>query len=370
MESDIDSWREIIAELCANAPDITIRDCLRLYDPSIPSSKIKLIIQKVKKDDILKTLIYLGPNQEITEKVLKDDAIDMLIVKVKSFFPDICQICDEQYRFKHGSQPFLCCESCGQEVHRECYSKILSEFKLLDEKGLPKLFFKSIPGFHYICQSCELNVIDKNFSKAVAQISLNTQSNELKNTREAEQHLNIGTEHPKEKKDIMCKYYLRGNCQFGIKGKKCQYKHPQACKKLLRHGNKKPRGCNEGKNCKFFHPRMCSNSIKYNKCLDKSCKFVHVKGTLTENSLKYRKDTNLRVPGEIPDASDKERDFLILIQNLKNEILQTMDKKFAEMNKNQPQPPPRLMNQVPNFNQWSTQPIFQHHMHNQHMMQA
>ena len=72
--------------------------------------------------------------------------------------------------------------------------------------------------------------------------------------------------------------------------------------------------------------------------------------------------------GETPTTSDKEKDFLILIQNLKNEIFQTIDKKFAEMNKNQLQPP-RLMNRALTFNLWTTQPIFQHHTHNPQMMQ-
>ena len=242
-DSDIDSWKEVIAELCANAPDTTIRDCLRLYDPSLPSSKIKPIIQRTKKDDILKTLTYLGPTQEITEKILKDDAIDMLIAKVKSFFPDICQTCDNQYQFKHGNEPFLCCESCGQEVHRKCYTKILSELNLLDDNGLPNLFFKAIPGFHIICRSCELNVIHQNLSKTGPIIPLNANNNELENVGDNDRIAKTDNENLKEKKGTVCKFYVRGNCQFGIKGKNCHYKHPQACKKLLRHGNKKPRGC-------------------------------------------------------------------------------------------------------------------------------
>ena len=38
----------------------------------------------------------------------------------------------------------------------------------------------------------------------------------------------------KEKKNT-CKFYMRGNCQFGIKGQKRKYNHPKACKKLLQH---------------------------------------------------------------------------------------------------------------------------------------
>ena len=133
---------------------------------------------------------------------------------------------------------------------------------------------------------------------------------------------------------------MRGNCKHGIKGKNCDYDHPTACNKLLQHGNKKPRGCNEGKNCNFFHPRMCANSIKSNKCFNKSCKFIHVKGTLRNENKRHdyakhpesHNHKNSEFKKEFKSNSDKEMDFLTLIQNLKTEILHTMDMKLAEMN--------------------------------------
>ena len=361
-ENDIELWREIIAELCVSAPDTTIRDCLRLYNPVLPSKKIKPLLQKIKKDDILKTLIYLGPNQTISEKILKDNAIDMLIDRIKSLFPYICQICNEQYRIKREDEPFLCCEGCGQEVHRECYIEKLSEMNLIDNKGLPNLFFKSIPGFHYLCHICETNVIDSRISKMTLKVpTITTDQSEIVRDREQKSdRIDLNDEHDEQEKKntLICKFYMKGNCQFGIKGRNCKYNHPKACKRLLQHGNKKPRGCNLGKKCQYFHPRMCANSIKFNKCLDQSCKYIHVKGTLRhEREERNKNPKNERL---VCETADKEKDFLFLIQSLKTEIFQTIDKKFAEMNNSQAQPP-RLMNQALSYTPWTSQPVFQHH---------
>ena len=70
-------------------------------------------------------MIYLGPKLTVTESTKKDVAIVMLIDRIKTLFPDICSICNEQYCIKCDDEPILSCESCGQKVHRECYSEKL-----------------------------------------------------------------------------------------------------------------------------------------------------------------------------------------------------------------------------------------------------
>ena len=89
--------------------------------------------------------------------------------------------------------------------------------------------------------------------------------------------------HHKKKKT--CKFYVNGNCRFGISGRKngeCKFDHPKACSKLLKHGTHATLGCNKGKHCSNYHPKMCFSSLKSKECTDISCKYVHVKGTQTK----------------------------------------------------------------------------------------
>ena len=382
--NDVETWTEIIAELCTDAPDSTIRNCLRLYDPVKPSSQLKSILRsKCVKDDILKSLIYLGSQQVVDSTIKKEEAINMLINRVKNLFPDICQICGDKYCIKRDDEPFLSCEGCGQEFHRSCYAKKLSDLNLLNNDGSPNLYVKSIPGFHLLCANCEQEIINPRILKQTVSLKqssnnestnqniLITQNNdEIKNPNENKNNENHNdimhsknySNEQNNKKHLNCKFYIHGNCKFGIKGRKCDYNHPVACKKLLKHGNKKPTGCNEGKNCKYFHPRMCSESIKTNKCFDKSCKYTHVKGTIrnqnrhsdsNKNFENNTKSVNKFIKKD--NDNDKQMDFLILLQNLKTEIFQTMDRKIAEINNSKtiPNHSQRLMNNIiPNS--WTT----------------
>lgn len=77
----------------------------------------------------------------------------------------------------------------------------------------------------------------------------------------------------------VCPFYIKGTCRFGIAGRQCPKMHPPACKKLLRHGNRGPRGCTAGRNCDKFHPPTCQASLKKRECFNTDCKLVHVAGT-------------------------------------------------------------------------------------------
>ena len=154
LDEEIKSWKNIIASLCTKAPNTTVRDCLRCYDTSKPSNEIKKIFEKnFKKEPLLRTLEYLTKKIYVPEKIKKDEIIDALIMKVKNFFPDICQIWQKRYTFELGENPFLACHSCGQEVHSKCYFDLLSSMNLLNENGTVRELIFNIPGFHYLCAS-------------------------------------------------------------------------------------------------------------------------------------------------------------------------------------------------------------------------
>ena len=112
---------------------------------------------------------------------------------------------------------------------------------------------------------------------------------------------------------------------------------------------------------------MCANSIKISKCLDQHCNYVHVKGTkrserkaqqiqkqTIEQTCSHKKATASK---QTNNNEDKEMDFLTLLQNLKEEIFNTMDRKIIELsNNNLAMNQPRWMENNIQFtpNQWQT----------------
>ena len=113
--------------------------------------------------------------------------------------------------------------------------------------------------------------------------------------------------------DQVCHFYKKGKCKHGLKGRNCPYTHPKACPKLLKFGNKAPKGCNQGIKCPNFHPRMCSSSIRRGECLNQSCTFTHVKGTKrkpTQNNL-----NNNQGPTDFLKILDNSRTEMITLIN-------------------------------------------------------
>jgi len=361
-DSEIETWQNIIAKLCTHATSNTVRDCLRSYDASKPSRDISKTLNNFSKDKLLETLEFLT-KKEVSKKFKKSLVIDALIMKVKNYFPDICQICHKSYTIEIHDDPFLACNSCGQEVHKPCYMKLLASMNLLDDEGSVTNLIFNIPGINYLCAACEKDTvsefcddpsnIDNNKDKLDKQKSEIDSQEEYSDVQMQKKEIKKDAKiKERTKEETVCKYYTKGYCKHGIKGTGCKFRHPKACKKLLLHGNKKPKGCNEGKNCDHFHPRMCSNSIKKGECFDKDCKFVHVKGTKRKENKSSTgdrdKSTNKNLNENKAKVTDKEKDFLFLIQNLKNELFTAMDMRIAQIMKNQP---------VPNYIPQQHQPV-------------
>ena len=82
---------------------------------------------------------------------------------------------------------------------------------------MPNLFFKSLPGFHYLCHICETSVIDNKLSKTTPKVPTIT-TDQPETVQDLEQKSNnIDSDVEKEKKNTLtCKFYMRGNCQIGI----------------------------------------------------------------------------------------------------------------------------------------------------------
>ena len=164
--NDLHQWRVIIAELAGKAPSTVIRDCIRAYNPENPTKQNAKALKAFPKDVINATLKFLSRRNSINAN--KNDLINMLCLKIKNFFPDICQVCHNSYTFKIDDVCFLSCASCGQEVHRPCYLQLLKDMNLIDEEeNIRDMLFK-IPGFFFLCPSCqEETVIPVNLVEGV-----------------------------------------------------------------------------------------------------------------------------------------------------------------------------------------------------------
>ena len=197
----------------------------------------------------------------------------------------------------------------------------------------------NLPGFHYLCKSCEEDIIPQTYITSTLQPTTLTdpvilvdpsqtsttediqssingqQNNSLHDDFTSENNMmrsvfnnNVGdhqqTRPPSsfpqdsyikinleessvngndddniiEKSPNICNF-KKGSCKHGLKGKNCKYTHPKMCTKFTQHGTRKPRGCTLGKKCNYFHPQMCIESLRTSECYDNHCKFRHIKGT-------------------------------------------------------------------------------------------
>ena len=326
----------ILSSLCAKAPDIEIRDCLRQYNSKFPLKQLKTAFASTLKQVLVRTATYLNIN---SENMLKPALIHNIICRIQNLLPDQCQVCNEIYLTKLDDEPFLACDICGQEVHKTCFMKLLG---MVDNNASPQINPCKLPGIHYLCKECEEGTIPPNDSPVLghhdekeeqpdelsqAQLSIHVEATtSLQDTQATFDELNVTqlsnqlnvadlqspvaslddksvdkgspdvdpnntdtttsnetnsdkvTPEP-GKKNKICIHYKKNQCKYGLKGVDCPFYHPERCKKLMHFGTKQPDGCNLGRKCHLFHPKMCPLSISKRECFDDKCNFLHVKGT-------------------------------------------------------------------------------------------
>ena len=371
---EIESWKRIIAELSQKAPTDTIKECIQKYDPAIPTNENKKLLKVFCKGVILDTLHFLSCKP--VKDSIKSNLIEMLCLKIKNYFPDVCQICSNSYCFKFGDTEFLSCRSCGQEAHQQCYLDLLKDMNLINENEQIQKYFLEIPGFFFLCPSCQDEIIllkddtkpnittsdrrDNIISESLTETNYSQISSDPLNSNDHAVHLsqygaannstaNLSDNQDKQYEGIdnlnlnkakICKFYAKGSCKHGRKGSNCKFQHPEVCRKLLKFGNKSQKGCNKGTKCSKFHPRMCSSSIINKVCFNHRCTYTHVKGTKRNkdhlNSLNNNKDQK---NDNITQVSNQGiNDFLPLLHNFKRDIEIMMDTKLEKFMIKQTQP--------------------------------
>ena len=340
---------------------------MRAYDTSKPTKEIRKALNYFKKDQLSETLEFLS-RKKVLDKLKKPEVLDALIMKVKNYFPDICSICDSKYTYNINDEPFLACSSCGQEVHKKCYFELFKSMNLLDDNELIRKLIFDIPGFHYLCPTCESQIVSNQDKEVDTGDSAKPNNDKISDSltnidRTSDDNKSIDISKHKEvtKEDLekdkhdrtmyrkdyddltakkLCKFYKRGNCKFGRKGLHCPFDHPKACRKLLQHGNKGANGCKDGNKCINFHPKMCPDSIKNRTCFDLQCNLVHVKGTqrkriINQNNLNNEQffETNeTKLQKAVNKNQNNENlNFLEIIQNFKKEIFEQLESKLANL---------------------------------------
>ena len=372
-EESGETQETIIAQLCFEAPNLEVRNCLRLYNPKNSIRQHKMEFGKCQKSVLVSSLRYLHVTDQ--DQFTKPTCVNNLICRIQNLLPDQCNICSNEYCVKRDEISLLTCEICGQGSHNTC---ILDQFGVLPEEqdafdpqqALDKLNPTGLPGLHYLCGACEESIIpDKGAgllkrkpvvanpsepgkgSSVVRSIPLNDQSEEDEEVSGADaQDTSVDGGTPaqpiKSKVSKICPFYRKGICRYGSSGKGCPNEHPRPCKKLLQHGNKAPNGCTLGRaRCDKFHPKMCHYSLLKGVCHDSNCKLRHVTGTkkvpvetanMDKNKKKIPRD--LLVGRDAASGGNSDA-FLDLLSRLKVEMLEAVDARIAQLVPTQHHPP-------------------------------
>ena len=79
----------------------------------------------------------------------------------------------------------------------------------------------------------------------------------------------------------ICRFYRRGQCKYGKRGRDCKFQHPEACTKYIKYGAGSLQGCTLGKKCGKFHPQICFASGKGRECNRENCRYLHLKTSVS-----------------------------------------------------------------------------------------
>ena len=151
---------DVIASLCAFAPNTQIRDCLRLYQPGRTTIQLKVSINRKNKFVITSTLEYLGVYLNWNEH-MKGDCVHRLLRRIKNLYPKQCEHCEQIYNVDKDDTPLLPCMRCGHDIHRKCLLHILKvENEDIAENCVKKLVNPyGILSLHHLCGDCEKYMI-------------------------------------------------------------------------------------------------------------------------------------------------------------------------------------------------------------------
>lgn len=315
---------------------------------------------------------------------MKTACINTQICRIQNLLPDKCSICTEEFCVTLGQTPLLSCAICGQGSHDDC---ILNHFGIQPpqreefgpEEALTTLNPTALPGVHYLCGACQTETIpdrdagllkrkqstvtddiqssqsQRPVEEAERTLPLidpldelansqnqtlepdddNSQQHQQSQTLHHSQDVSQGSQQAQNRNDQksnghkqnICRYYRQGTCKHGIAGRSCPHEHPPPCRKLMKHGNRGPKGCTSGSSCNYFHPKMCPTSMSKRECFKPDCKLKHIPGTKRKSHPAH--ETNS--PHTTNSSTADKNYFLEAMQAMREEIMSALDQRLAAL---------------------------------------
>ena len=380
---------DILAGLCTDAEAVStdIRDCIRLYKENCTTSQLTSIFNQLGKPKLVQTLNFLGAPTPLSGKqwddYLRPTCVQELIVRIQNLLIDTCGFCNENFACQRTDKCYLKCCNCGQFAHQKCIQKILGGHfdSHMSEADVHDIIFPFKLNCYFFCHECSATKVPLSttgLKKKVQSKPLSPPAPENQNHTQVEEAQDkvvdnegnmdnndglvgdgefVETDKQLEARtdEKICHFYRKGNCKHGKSGENCKFSHPPYCKPFLMVGDKHPKGCNKGQSCQFFHPKMCRNSMTKHVCYNLKCKYFHVKNTKRvppkrSNKLqKGKKEPKKQIaavkrinaatsssrtgrePVDAPKSPSSSEHFLGLVQQMKSDLLQTINQQFATL---------------------------------------
>ena len=160
---DSEDSKVILGELCALAPSMEVRDCLRLYKPKASYKHLEKIFLHCSVGHISESLVYLNAHTSIPlSDLTKDGLVRKLILRMHNLMPETCEFCNNTYAVAKDTPPLLPCKGCGQDVHMDCLaSKLnLANDNLVLDNIIAVVNPLCVPGLTYLCHTCKVTAIE------------------------------------------------------------------------------------------------------------------------------------------------------------------------------------------------------------------
>ena len=369
-----------LAELLIDAPSEDIKKVLSGWRVDKPRNSFYGELKKLKVPALKITLAWLL-NVAVTHDNVKTLKLDQLTAAattaLESLLPDECDQCKESFHFLIGEKPKISCSGCLQGFHQKCLDEMLGvhgvlpdlpwkstylcchcspRYAMMTQGGTaPSLTDKrrtlaeelakarndgqnvipvidvipadqnNVPNPKNVQGSASLiqpTAVVSAATQVAAQPGVANLTEEsaaeqteapLDNQAEVENSTNGVT-----KSDKTCALFMKGECQYGIKGKDCPDLHPKPCKLYMKWGNIHENGCKNGageenepgivKCDKGVHSTVCPESLHF-RCDKQDCPFkLHIlkshkkkpKKTPEPGPATGRSNPNRRPPGGDP----------------------------------------------------------------------
>ena len=302
-----DNEKLLIGKIKSLTPDTETKNLFDTYVPEDSfernvellgrSTSIKLPTLKTAAE-LLGSLAADYPTPALEVSVSKANKKDLFATDIIRFIHRCreitCLKCSTDYSpwASTNTESVVNCHFCHTPSHNGCYSDSVLDFEAGVVYLCPACLGSQLPPVHVTPPPVQAPPAPHTEAANDSTPSVVTKPTD--NGVDAGNDDRRGNHDSRSKKPVydrskaVCPLLLEGNCSHGISGKNCTDYHPPWCHKFQYNGKGGKRGChNADDKCRFFHPQLCQNAVSTGVCLNKPCKKVHIRGTITtERDLK------------------------------------------------------------------------------------